>query len=228
MADLDAIVDDVRVLLGDDGIPRSHIVLIGLVNGTNVRFQSQHYPLDTSAALYTGDGVLVSTGYTFDPDTGVMVFDTAPDIGDSHYLEGSVYAYLRSRILSCVRRAGQELYGVWGTTKCIVSGAGESLDLVPEPADNDYALLTLLAAMRVLGGVHAAAAAHGIRSSGPSGTMDTTSRAPELRLLVTELVAQANQIIADAGYNLPKFLGIDYSGYYEGQVLVAEPDGVIE
>lgn len=224
---LDTIANAVRQAVGDYGIYRSHIIPNGIINGINRRFQASARPLSSNNTnLYAGDGTEITTGFALNGDTGMLVYDTAPSNGFTHYLEGFVYRYPRTAILSAIECAGHWLRGVWGTDYVLV-GTGESISFSPgEPVSNHYFLLVLSAAWQLITGRWISAAADSIRISDSGGMEDNTSRAPNLADVEKTLKARIEQLCSEMGYSSPRFPAQDDAGSYLGITEWQGPDGL--
>ena len=215
---LATLTTEIRHAVGDTGLLRTHIVLVGLLNGINKRFQTSLHPLSSDAVLYTGAGVEVESGYTFDADTGMVVFTVAPSPGDQYFFEGIVQRFKATDMQYALARAARGLYGVWGATKYVVSGTGATLALTPEPTGHDLQLLVVVSALYLATSTRFEASASSVRLSDSTGAMDITTRGTLLGELVTSLREDLNQLIADSGYSLPRFPSTDFPLDFQGQV----------
>jgi len=221
------LVTEVRQAVGDWGEYQTHIVPRGVIDGVNKRFQSSLMPLGGGTKLFDATGNEITSGYSLNVDTGLLVYETAPATGSGHYLEGNVYRYRTSYIQWAIGAAARHLYGVWGADKYPVSLSGTELTFATEPTGIDRAILVLMAAREVLTGQQAYAAAQGMRLTDGLGAVDTTRRAADLQQLLRTLQAKLSLLVRDAGYTLPRFAAIDYASDFEGQVWAAEDVGNI-
>jgi len=222
------VVAEVRQAAGDLGLYRSHIVPIGMVNGVNKRFQSPLVPLAADAKLYnaaTGDQI--STGFALDPDTGMLVYSTAPSAASQHYLEGMLYRYRSTQVGIALKQAGLWLYGMWGATAYVVSESGGIVTLAPQPSGLDWPILVIAGARFLLSTRWADAASDAVRLSDAAGQIDTTSRASRLGEVVKALDTQLFILAQDAGYTLPVLPASTDGSLYQGQAWSVERYGDI-
>jgi hypothetical protein len=218
-SDLAVLITKVRYAVGDEGIYRTHIIPVGMINGANKRFQAAIFPLGTETALFDGaTGAEITSGFTLVADTGLLVYTLAPSIGSQHFIEGYVYRFPTGAVEKALERAGLHLYGVWGSGTYVVAGTGDSLTFTPIPTGLDLQILVVTAALFLIGAFRLTSAAGAIRISDSSGMQDITARAELLGNAVGDLWTELNNLITDAGYTMPRFPSIDYPDDYQGQV----------
>ena len=221
------LVAEVQSVAGDAGQYRSRIFPIGMVDGTNTRFQSPLVPLGSDAKLYNGaTGAEITTGFTFDSDTGMLVYSSAPAVASQHYLEGTVCRYRSTQVNVALKQAGLWLYGMWGATTYVVSDTGV-VSIAPEPAGLDRHIIVIAAARFLLTTRWADAASDAVRLSDAAGQIDTTSRASRLGEVVRALDTQLFALAQDAGYTLPVLPATADGPLYQGQVWSVERYGDI-
>lgn len=192
-------LNDVRLLLGDDGVyVLAQNYARPAADGMRKRFEVPMHPLGDDAAVYH-NGTVVSTGYTLDADTGLLVYTSAPAAGTVITVEGTVYDYSDSKLVSCMSEADRMLRNIWENTFTI-TGTSSSATIDAEPTVTQRRILALAARYIALGGKRVDLASHWLRTSGPGGVRDTTGRAREVREAVQTAFADLWNELMQGGF----------------------------